>query len=187
MSSIHIFNSTHLFFFSFKICNTFPILFDYFPGSHNTVIKNFTEITDYILEKIKEHQQTLDADNPRDFIDCFIIKMKQVKCYLFACAVGSLMICDYWGQIRIALRSPRLWLSVANLLILFKKYRYPMLSRHHKTLKIAGGLCYVAENVVMLDMCSSSFCLHSGSENGCFRLQPSVHFARERIYDKNLD
>ncbi|XP_004580108.2 cytochrome P450 2C1-like isoform X1 [Ochotona princeps] len=60
-----------------QICNTFPILFDYFPGSHNTVVKNFAEITDYILEKIKEHQQTLDADNPRDFIDCFIIKMKQ--------------------------------------------------------------------------------------------------------------
>lgn len=135
----YIFLIQHI-FFSFKICNTFPILFDYFPGSHNTVIKNFTEITNYILEKIKEHQQTLDADNPRDFIDCFIIKMKQVKCYLFACAVGSLMICDYWGQIRNALRSPRLWLSVANFLILFKKYRYPMLSRHHKTLKIAGGL-----------------------------------------------
>ncbi|XP_062071355.1 cytochrome P450 2C1-like [Lepus europaeus] len=62
-----------------QFCNIFPILMDYLPGSHNKVIKNFAEIRGYILEKIKEHQESLDINNPRDFIDCFLIKMEQEK------------------------------------------------------------------------------------------------------------
>ena len=66
----------------FKVYNALPTLINYLPGSHNKVIKNFTEIKSYILGRVKEHQETLDMDNPRDFIDCFLIKMEQVKCYL---------------------------------------------------------------------------------------------------------
>ncbi|XP_072827764.1 cytochrome P450 2C18-like isoform X1 [Vicugna pacos] len=62
-----------------QICNTFPVLIDYFPGSHNKVIKNNANLKDYILEKTKEHQASLDMNNPRDFIDCFLIKMEQEK------------------------------------------------------------------------------------------------------------
>uniref|UniRef100_A0A8C9Q1Q7 unspecific monooxygenase n=1 Tax=Spermophilus dauricus TaxID=99837 RepID=A0A8C9Q1Q7_SPEDA len=57
-----------------QICNTFRVLIDYFPGSHKTFLKN------YFLEKIKEHQESLDINNPRDFIDYFLIKMEEVKC-----------------------------------------------------------------------------------------------------------
>ncbi|XP_051002427.1 cytochrome P450 2C11 [Acomys russatus] len=62
-----------------QVCNTFPAIIDYFPGSHNQVIKNFLYIKNYVLEKVKEHQECLDMDNPRDFIDCFLIKMEQEK------------------------------------------------------------------------------------------------------------
>ncbi|XP_072827763.1 cytochrome P450 2C15-like isoform X2 [Vicugna pacos] len=62
-----------------QICNTFPVLIDYFPGSHNKVIKNDANLKHYILEKTKEHQASLDMNNPRDFIDCFLIKMEQEK------------------------------------------------------------------------------------------------------------
>ncbi|XP_069877343.1 cytochrome P450 2C55-like [Dipodomys merriami] len=72
---------------NFKILNspwmqfysTFPGIVKYLPGSHNTVLKNFEDIKNYTLEKIKEHQETLDINNPRDFIDCFLIKMEQEK------------------------------------------------------------------------------------------------------------
>ncbi|XP_058528013.1 cytochrome P450 2C18-like isoform X2 [Ochotona princeps] len=62
-----------------QICNNFPALIDFFPGSHNKFIQNATNIQNFILEKIKEHQQSLDVNNPRDFIDCFLIKMEQEK------------------------------------------------------------------------------------------------------------
>ncbi|MXQ92747.1 hypothetical protein E5288_WYG004398 [Bos mutus] len=62
-----------------QVCNTFPILIDYFPGSHNKLFKNFAYIRSYVLKKVKEHQATLDINNPRDFIDCFLIKMEQEK------------------------------------------------------------------------------------------------------------
>ncbi|XP_072827771.1 cytochrome P450 2C18-like [Vicugna pacos] len=62
-----------------QVCNSFPVLIDYFPGSHNKVIKNDANLKDYILEKTKEHQASLDMNNPRDFIDCFLIKMEQEK------------------------------------------------------------------------------------------------------------
>uniref|UniRef100_A0A8D1DJ54 unspecific monooxygenase n=1 Tax=Sus scrofa TaxID=9823 RepID=A0A8D1DJ54_PIG len=60
-------------------CNIFPALIDYLPGSHNKVFKNFAYVKSYILEKVKEHQASLDVNDPRDFIDCFLIKMEQEK------------------------------------------------------------------------------------------------------------
>uniref|UniRef100_A0A8C6RLS2 unspecific monooxygenase n=1 Tax=Nannospalax galili TaxID=1026970 RepID=A0A8C6RLS2_NANGA len=68
-----------IYFPIFKVLNIFPAFIYYLPGSHKKVIKNFVEIKSYILEKVKEHQESLDIDNPRDFIDCFLIKMEQEK------------------------------------------------------------------------------------------------------------
>uniref|UniRef100_A0A2K5WFH1 unspecific monooxygenase n=1 Tax=Macaca fascicularis TaxID=9541 RepID=A0A2K5WFH1_MACFA len=62
-----------------QVCNNFPALIDYLPGSHNKIVKNFAYVKSYVLERIKEHQESLDMDNPRDFIDCFLIKMEQEK------------------------------------------------------------------------------------------------------------
>uniref|UniRef100_A0A8C9PU48 unspecific monooxygenase n=1 Tax=Spermophilus dauricus TaxID=99837 RepID=A0A8C9PU48_SPEDA len=61
------------------ICNSFPALIDYFPGSHKKLLKNVAYVKQYILEKVQEHQGSLDMDNPRDFIDCFLIKMNEEK------------------------------------------------------------------------------------------------------------
>ncbi|XP_058527978.1 cytochrome P450 2C14-like isoform X9 [Ochotona princeps] len=62
-----------------QICNMFPILLDLLPGKHKKSIKNTTYIKNYALEKVKEHQESLDINNPRDFIDCFLIRMEQEK------------------------------------------------------------------------------------------------------------
>ncbi|XP_055281907.1 cytochrome P450 2C19-like [Moschus berezovskii] len=62
-----------------QVCNTFPVLIDYFPGSLDKYLKNCDNLKSYIFEKTREHQTSLDINNPRDFIDCFLIKMEQEK------------------------------------------------------------------------------------------------------------
>lgn len=62
-----------------QICNNFPPFIDYFPGAHNKLLKNIAFMKSYILEKVKEHQESMDMNNPRDFIDCFLIKMEKEK------------------------------------------------------------------------------------------------------------
>nr|XP_007961826.2 cytochrome P450 2C20 [Chlorocebus sabaeus] len=62
-----------------QVCNNFPLLIDCFPGTHNKLLKNVALTKSYIREKVKEHQATLDINNPRDFIDCFLIKMEKEK------------------------------------------------------------------------------------------------------------
>ncbi|XP_017536176.3 cytochrome P450 2C9-like isoform X1 [Manis javanica] len=62
-----------------QLCNCFPVLLDFFPGSHNKVLKNVADFNSFALEKIKEHQASLDINNPRDLIDSFLIKMEQEK------------------------------------------------------------------------------------------------------------
>ncbi|XP_006831234.1 PREDICTED: cytochrome P450 2C21-like isoform X1 [Chrysochloris asiatica] len=62
-----------------QLYNTFPSLIHYLPGCHNKLFKNVMDQKKFILERIKEHQKSLDLSNPRDFIDYFLIKMEQEK------------------------------------------------------------------------------------------------------------
>uniref|UniRef100_A0A8D0X799 unspecific monooxygenase n=1 Tax=Sus scrofa TaxID=9823 RepID=A0A8D0X799_PIG len=50
-----------------NVCSNFPALIDYLPGSHNKVFKNSAYVKSYILEKVKEHQTSLDINDPWDF------------------------------------------------------------------------------------------------------------------------
>ncbi|KAL0616230.1 Cytochrome P450 2C21, partial [Plecturocebus cupreus] len=61
-----------------QLYNAFPFL-RVLPGSHNVVFKNYALQINFILEKVKEHQESLDISNPRDFIDYFLIKMEKEK------------------------------------------------------------------------------------------------------------
>ncbi|XP_063136410.1 cytochrome P450 2C42-like isoform X2 [Rattus norvegicus] len=62
-----------------QICNNFPAIIDYLPGRHRKLLKNFAFAKHYFLAKVIQHQESLDINNPRDFIDCFLIKMEQEK------------------------------------------------------------------------------------------------------------
>lgn len=48
------------------------------PGRHHAMFKKIDEIKNFVMSKIKEHELNLDADDPKDFIDCFLIRLKQV-------------------------------------------------------------------------------------------------------------
>ncbi|XP_076141781.1 cytochrome P450 2F3-like [Alosa pseudoharengus] len=59
--------------------NIFPKLMDHLPGPHQTMFKQMEETKAFIKEKIHQHKETLDPDNPRDFIDCFLIRLEKEK------------------------------------------------------------------------------------------------------------
>uniref|UniRef100_A0A8C2E8M3 Cytochrome P450, family 2, subfamily Y, polypeptide 3 n=1 Tax=Cyprinus carpio TaxID=7962 RepID=A0A8C2E8M3_CYPCA len=62
-----------------QLYNIFPKLMQLLPGRHHAMFKETEDIKAFILKKIKEHEQNLDFSDPKDFIDCFFIKLKQEK------------------------------------------------------------------------------------------------------------
>uniref|UniRef100_A0A8C8ZB56 Uncharacterized protein n=1 Tax=Prolemur simus TaxID=1328070 RepID=A0A8C8ZB56_PROSS len=59
-----------------QLYNAFPFL-HYIPGCHKKLFKNVACQKEFILEKVKQHQELLDINNPQDFIDYFLIKMEK--------------------------------------------------------------------------------------------------------------
>ncbi|XP_063793789.1 cytochrome P450 2F2-like [Pseudophryne corroboree] len=57
--------------------NIYSHFMKYIPGPHKQLMKNYTEITDFIRQKTENNLKDLDRNNPRDFIDCFLIKMEK--------------------------------------------------------------------------------------------------------------
>lgn len=53
-------------------------IMQYLPGRHNRIYYLIEELKDFIASKVKINEASLDPQNPRDFIDCFLIKMHQV-------------------------------------------------------------------------------------------------------------
>ncbi|XP_077192800.1 cytochrome P450 2G1-like [Paroedura picta] len=54
-------------------------IMQYLPGRHNRIYYLIEDLKDFIAEKVKSNQATLDPNNPRDFIDCFLIQMQKEK------------------------------------------------------------------------------------------------------------
>ncbi|XP_030075852.1 cytochrome P450 2G1 [Microcaecilia unicolor] len=62
-----------------QMYTSYTNIMDYLPGPHNKIFQCLQNLADFIKEKVKQNQETLDPDNLRDFIDCFLIKMQQEK------------------------------------------------------------------------------------------------------------
>lgn len=59
--------------------NLWPTIIKYLPGKHIEFAKRIDDVKNFILEKVKEHQKSLDPANPRDYIDCFLSKIEEVQ------------------------------------------------------------------------------------------------------------
>ncbi|XP_042564734.1 uncharacterized protein LOC105889549 [Clupea harengus] len=62
-----------------QLYNIFPRLMTYMPGPHQNVFRHINKLREFVIEKIDQHKETLDPDNPRDYIDCFLIRLNQEK------------------------------------------------------------------------------------------------------------
>ncbi|XP_059522455.1 cytochrome P450 2G1-like [Myotis daubentonii] len=54
-------------------------IMQYLPGRHNRIYYLTEELKDFIASRVKINEASFDPQNPRDFIDCFLIKMHQEK------------------------------------------------------------------------------------------------------------
>ncbi|TFJ96339.1 l-threonine 3-dehydrogenase [Platysternon megacephalum] len=60
-----------------QMYNIFPGPMSCLPGPHNRIFENFEQLRLFVLERVTMHQESFDPNGPRDFIDCFLLKMEQ--------------------------------------------------------------------------------------------------------------
>lgn len=63
----------------FQLYDMYSCIMKYLPGRHNRIYYLIEDLKSFVAEKVKANQATLDANNPRDFIDCFLIQMEKVS------------------------------------------------------------------------------------------------------------
>ncbi|XP_034264136.1 cytochrome P450 2C5-like [Pantherophis guttatus] len=59
------------------VYSALPNIMNFFPGPHKKVFSDCNKICDFIRNEVDTHKKTLDPDNPRDFIDCFLLKLEK--------------------------------------------------------------------------------------------------------------
>lgn len=62
-----------------QMFNIFPWIMERLPGYQHHVFAQIEKIRAFIEMKIQQHKETLDPSSPRDYIDCFLIRINQVN------------------------------------------------------------------------------------------------------------
>ncbi|XP_075114969.1 cytochrome P450 2C8-like isoform X3 [Leptodactylus fuscus] len=62
-----------------QLLNIIPNIMRYIPGPHLKMFTLVAQIKQFIKERVTSHRDTLDENCPRDFIDCFLVKMEEEK------------------------------------------------------------------------------------------------------------
>ncbi|XP_044124496.1 LOW QUALITY PROTEIN: cytochrome P450 2A10-like [Bufo gargarizans] len=62
-----------------QIYNVYPKLMSKMPGPHQKMFNFIDGVREFVKKHVKAHKEILDPSDPRDFIDCFLIKMEQEK------------------------------------------------------------------------------------------------------------
>ncbi|KAG8540444.1 hypothetical protein GDO81_019283, partial [Engystomops pustulosus] len=71
---VQVFNS-----FWGQLLNIFPNLMTSLPGPHQKIFQSFENLKSFVMEMTRAHRVTLDENCPRDFIDCFLMRMNEEK------------------------------------------------------------------------------------------------------------
>ncbi|XP_018424955.1 PREDICTED: cytochrome P450 2C15-like [Nanorana parkeri] len=60
-----------------QLYDLFPKIMSYLPGPHRSIFTLLEPLENELMDSIQFHQETLDPACPRDYIDCFLIRMRQ--------------------------------------------------------------------------------------------------------------
>ncbi|XP_053577641.1 cytochrome P450 2G1 isoform X2 [Bombina bombina] len=62
-----------------QIFDMFPRLMRILPGPHTKILSHLEKLLKFVEKKVKINQETLDPNNPRDYVDVFLIKLEKEK------------------------------------------------------------------------------------------------------------
>ncbi|XP_028921977.1 cytochrome P450 2A13-like isoform X2 [Ornithorhynchus anatinus] len=62
-----------------QLFDSYHCVMKYLPGPQHQAMKQLQGLEQFIAEKVRENQRTLDPNSPRNFIDSFLIKMQEEK------------------------------------------------------------------------------------------------------------
>ncbi|XP_066463037.1 cytochrome P450 2C16-like [Eleutherodactylus coqui] len=62
-----------------QMYNVYPKVMGKIPGPHQKMFSASDCIQEFVEKSVRTHKETFDPSDPRDFIDCFLIKMEQEK------------------------------------------------------------------------------------------------------------
>ncbi|KAM5134191.1 cytochrome P450 2A13-like [Callospermophilus lateralis] len=62
-----------------QLFDIFHSVMKYLPGPQQHIFKDMQGLEDFIAKKVEQNQRTLDPNSPRDFIDSFLIRMKEER------------------------------------------------------------------------------------------------------------
>ncbi|TRY57098.1 hypothetical protein DNTS_023979 [Danionella cerebrum] len=62
-----------------QLYNMFPWIMRWLPGSHKRVNYLWRKLINFVRGKVNEHRVDYDPSNPRDYIDCFLTEMENLK------------------------------------------------------------------------------------------------------------
>ncbi|XP_070595823.1 cytochrome P450 2C23-like [Erythrolamprus reginae] len=90
---LEIFKTFNNFFLSIPgmIYSALPNIMKFLPGPHKKVFSDCNKVCDFIRNKVDAHKKTLDPENPRDFIDCFLLKLEKEQDSSLICSEDLIM------------------------------------------------------------------------------------------------
>jgi hypothetical protein len=66
-------------YFPNQLYNGFPCIMKYLPGPHQKIFRNWGKLKLFVSHIVKKHEKDWNPDEPRDFIDAFLIEMQKVR------------------------------------------------------------------------------------------------------------
>ncbi|XP_075895315.1 cytochrome P450 2J6-like [Nelusetta ayraudi] len=73
---------------------SFPTVMKHLPGPHNKIFEKTNTVKTFISEEVQRHQKDIDPNNPRDYIDTFLIEMEKHKDGQLGFTFNNLAMCS---------------------------------------------------------------------------------------------